>query len=729
MAAGFLITRILLVFWLSEPHFSSAFPRDRSFVNPVAWHSIKKKQEGYGYGNRRPLQYIQALRQTHIKLQPNIHDQDPMTAWQKPQSSVHSHAQIQNQPSLYHQTQNPYEPRSDVSTKWTQETSQSQHPPQRNLPLAKPRSFEFNLKIPFVDSQGQSKETSSTTKGLDLNSGGYNGQSYRPSSVQIYTTFNSDSGSDGVSGEGSTKYPNGGKSAHEISKPSFQLNLSVPIPPRPSSSNDGYVANLQKPGRVVQNSSMESSKPQSIPIQSGSEGMHLNSDGIVQQQTEHQPYKPVQTLYTNNTLVTFSPGHASQPTIPSQNIPTQQTLVFPQPLAPSLLIPQYPPLQRDNVHSGYYSSQINPLSNSYGNSQSGQTISPEVTNPPVSASQYETVPSGHYSAGQVKPSDNSYVQHQSWQPVGGPTLSALEQYNYGLFKPSSGQNVEAVPHQSPVHPSFPTAAQPQYELPSYHKPATNNYYGTHNVVPMGPKGVSSSYQHSRDQSGQAVLPALDSSQNFQGWSTHYQPQIKLPAQNAGGGQLDGKPQYRPLEPDNVHSGYYSSQINPWSNGYGSGQSGQMVSPEPTNPPVTPSQYETAPSGHYSAGQVKPSDINYGQHQSWQLVGAPPTSALEQYNYGPFKPSTGQNVVAVPHQSPVHPLVSTVAQPQYELPSYHQPATNNYYGVQLSGKPRYTKLFIDVEDETDKGNGQYDYSTAPQTYYDGHSRTWPVNVPE
>lgn len=251
---------------------------DRGSVHHEAWQGVREtQQEGYGYGNRRPLHYIQALRQPHRKLQASVYDQVQVKSWQKPPESslrVRSHAQIQNQPGLYHQSQSPYQPWSDDVTKWTQEMS----PLQRIHPLSMPRSFDFSLKVPFDNFLGQNKETSSTTKGSDLNSGGSVGAGLRPSSIQIYSSFDSPSGSDGFSDKGSSNYPYGGKNAHDVSKPSLQLSLSVPIPPttaspKPFSSNGGYLANLQRPGSVgfVQNSYMEPAKPQSSSTQSGSE--------------------------------------------------------------------------------------------------------------------------------------------------------------------------------------------------------------------------------------------------------------------------------------------------------------------------------------------------------------------------------------------------------------------------------------------------------------------------
>ncbi|XP_073327510.1 uncharacterized protein [Pagrus major] len=577
MAAGFLITRLFVVFLLSELDYSSAFPRGRSYVHPEAWQGLRRTQEGYGYGNRRPLQYIQALRQTHSKLQPNVRDQVQVRSWRKPQENslnVRSHAQIQNQPIPYHQTQSQYEPWSAVATKWTHEMSPSEHPPQRNHPLSTPRAFEFSLKVPFAEELGQNKGTPWTIKGSDLNSGGSDvadqySQLYRPTGVQIYSAFNSPPGPESFSGKGSTNYPTADKTAHEVSKLRFQLSLSVPIPPntpspKPSSSNGGHLANLQRPGRVGfdPNSYMELAKPQSSSTQSASERIFLNPSGTVQLQTQHQTHEPIQTEYTDNTMIRFSPAHASQHTTSTVQIsqgqdPTKQSLVYPEPPAQCLPAPQYPPLQRADVYSGYYNTHTSPLSNGNRKGQSGQPVSPDPTNVHLSLTpaQYEQVPSGHYSAGQIKPSAINYGQHQTWQPAGAPLTFASEQSDVQV-KPSFGQNVETLPDLSPGHPSCPTAAPSQYERPSFHQVATPNYYGTDNPVQMGPADFtfSSPYQYSRDLSGQDALPdhqtAVDPSSNL-GLSTDYQTQIRLPSQYPGRGKVDGKPQYAKLYIDDT----------------------------------------------------------------------------------------------------------------------------------------------------------------------------------
>ncbi|XP_034443674.1 uncharacterized protein LOC117762978 [Hippoglossus hippoglossus] len=128
--------------------------------------------------------------------------------------------------------------------------------------------------------------------------------------------------------------------------------------------------------------------------------------------------------------------------------------------------------------------------------------------------------------------------------------------------------------------------------------------------------------------------------------------------------------------------------------YGEDQSGQNVSPNP----VHLSQYERFPSGLYNAGQVKPGGNGYGTHQTWLPVGTRPASTSEQYS-SRFKPSSGQRQETVPP--------STGYQTQT--------------GSSGRGKPSYTKLLLDIENELGEGPGQTDYLAAParSPLYDGY----------
>ncbi|KAM7414020.1 hypothetical protein PAMA_019036 [Pampus argenteus] len=501
----------------------------RSSIHPEVWQTVKETpQEGYGYGIRRPLQYIQALRQSNRKPQPNVHGQVQVISWQKPQGSSltpRRNANIQNQPVLYHQTQNPYQTQPDVATEWTQEMPPSQPLPQRNYLKPKPRSFEFSLKIPFANFPDQSKDTSPITKGSALNSGGNNGAShsqlYRPNSIQIHSRFNSPSGSDGFSDKGSTNNPNGGLNVHDASKPSFQLSLSVPIASptpttKPTSSNIGYFANHQRPGSgdFVQTINME---PPILQSSSTQHGFSFNSDG----NAEHQSKDPGNTKRTEG--ITFSTDYVSQHATPAEHSSQEQVPTEPASSQPT---PNYPP-QFDNVDRRYYNGKVNP------------------------SSQFERAPNGHYSGGHLKPYGNTqYSQGETGQSTGSQFTFASEQYNSGQLKPSYSyeHNEEAIPH-----PAYPTISSSQYELPSFgyanrEVAATTNYDRMSDIVQKGQidfSPSSSPYQYSNVQSREAPLPdhltASDHLPNVQ-----YQTQVRRPGGFTGSHQLARKPTYTKL---------------------------------------------------------------------------------------------------------------------------------------------------------------------------------------
>lgn len=535
---------------------------------PGNWPAVMKK-EGFSFGNRRPLHYIHSLRQLNRKLQSDFQDQFPMANWQnfqgtlKDQSKVHTQNQLSN-----HQSPSLHQPSPHVA-KWNTATSLSQHP------LSKPRSFEFNLKIPFTDISEKNKGTSSAVKGSGFSNGGSEGSDHylqRPTSVQVSSSFNAMSGSDDSSGK---------DSAQEVSKPRFQLSLAIPIPPptpsaKPSSGKDHH-ANLQIPERVtvVQNSYMDPAKPQPSSTQSGSEWLFPNPP-TVQQQLVHQTYEPLQTKYTERISLAVSPGQDGQHPTPTEQIPTEESSVFPGSSASAPPISQYPSY---NVHGGYDNAQMNPLGNAYEMTQSSQTAP---YHPIDSFSQPEKVPSHHYSVGQVKPIGGIYDQTQTGQP-GAPATPSFEKYNFHQLNPLLCQNRESEVLLSPGQPVSPVFAPPQHEHPSSQKPATP-HYGADYVAQMGPTDLSS-HQYSRYHSGQDALPdsvtTFDPAPNIQDVPTDYQAEIRYPAHHADGHQLVQKPEYTKLfvdvedvRDDGAARSNYFGAASAHSDGYSGSWTGQ-----------------------------------------------------------------------------------------------------------------------------------------------------------
>ncbi|XP_034541179.1 uncharacterized protein LOC117814146 [Notolabrus celidotus] len=514
MVPKLLLRRVLLVILLTEMNSSSAFPGGRSSLHPEPLQGEREnQQQGYGYGNRRPLHYIRALRQANKTSK--ISDQIQGAPQNEPELSplmVRSFAQTQNQPHLSHQTQNLYLPWSEAGTKKKMEMSPSLSALQKKHPL----------KVPYANFPFQNKEEDSSTKGLGLSSGVKDNQKlYRPTGLQIFT---SSSGSDDSLETGSTQKTHVGKKQHEVIKPSFQLSLSVPFQsPKPSSDEVHHPGNPQAPGAngFFQDTDMEQN-PQSNSVWGESEWVLINVADSVQQPAKHHE---THTQPTDSKLVTFPPGPGSQLVFASEQ--TSQST------PPTL----HYPLQPDNMYSGYYNPQRKPTGTDYGNRQIGQTSSPDATNVP----------------GQV-PSANNYAQPQTLQSVDPLLTFPSEQYNHGQFETSygHGQNLEASSHPSLEYPEPPIVDQSHYNIPlsGYYDgdAAANNYYGKDNVEQMGQSDFS--YQHSRDHIGHDVLPnhptTFDPTSNYQSLSTGYQTQAELPDEYNGRQQLDGKPKYTKL---------------------------------------------------------------------------------------------------------------------------------------------------------------------------------------
>lgn len=529
------VNSVFLFFLLNILNLCSLLARsDMSLEN---WPAVMKKLEGFSFWDRRPLHYIRFLRKSNRELQSDFQDPSPMSNWQKFQGTLWNQSKVhtQNQPSD-HQSQSLHQPSSNVA-EWNTAISPSQYP------LSEPRSFEFSLRIPFTDLSGKNKGTSSAVKGSGLSNGGSEGaghyfQLQRPSSVQISSSFNAMSGSDDFSGKDSENYPTGGKTAQGVSKPNFQLGLSIPIPPptpspKPSSRKD-YHANLQIPERVtvVRNGYMDPAKPQPSSTQSGS------NSPTVQQQLGHQTYEPLQTRYTDKISLAISPGQDGRHPAPTGQIPPEESSVFPGSSASTPPISQYPPVQSYNVHGEYYNAQMNPLGNAYESTQSGQTAP---SHPIGSFSQYEKVPSDHYSAGQVKPTGGIYDQTQTGQQAAPAT--SFGKYNFNELNPLLCQYRESVDPLSPGHPVSPGFAPPQYEHPSSQKPATP-HYGADYVAQMGPTDLPSHHQYSRHHSRQDAFPdrvtTFDPAPNIRDVPTDY------PAYHTNGQRLVQKPEYAKL---------------------------------------------------------------------------------------------------------------------------------------------------------------------------------------
>lgn len=106
-----------------------------SSVQPRTWQGGRGEQDVYG--NPRPFQYMRALRPTDPQIYPNVSNQ----------------VQVESPTS--------YQPRSNIPTNRPMETSLVQPRAHRNNLVAKPRSFDISLRIPFAHSQTSSCQKAS----------------------------------------------------------------------------------------------------------------------------------------------------------------------------------------------------------------------------------------------------------------------------------------------------------------------------------------------------------------------------------------------------------------------------------------------------------------------------------------------------------------------------------------------------------------------------------------
>ncbi|CAJ1057595.1 uncharacterized protein LOC117814146 [Xyrichtys novacula] len=642
MGHKILITRLILVFLLRELNYSSAFPRGRSSMYPKSLQREGvKQQERYGYGNRRPLQYIRALRQAN-KTQSISEDQvKPSEIPEENSLMARSFAPIQNQAHLSYQTQNLHQPWSEETSPLTQQNGRS---------LFEPRSFELNLKLPFANLPNPSKDKDLQTKGAGLSSEVKDGQLYRPTGVQIFSSFNSPSGSDDVSGKGSTKNPNGGESPHEVSMPSFLFSLSVPITPptpslKPSSDEVGYLENSQSPEYMEPNFQPSS-------VYGESDWVLLNHANSVQQQTGYSPSQPLHTNPIDSKLVTFLPEPNK---LSSLSEPISQSAL------PTLQYPQQP----DNIFGDYHNSQIKSTQYDHGSSQIGQIPTLDTAQGLLSPLQYESFSSGHYSISQI-PSGNNHAQPQTLQTVTLQPTFPSEQYSYSQLETSLEQAVQTS-RPNLVHSSSPMVEQSHYNIPSsgYHamEAATSNYYGKGNMEPVGQTDYS--YQYSIGHSGQEVLPKIPTTldhTNYQAPIPIYQTQTGAPGQYNGRKQLVDKPNYTKLlihveDVAEQNGGQHESFTAPTPNYY-SGK--KTVEPLNSNPPPYMSVYHQTPGMEGGVGQYSANP----QQLQLEMDQAQASYALHgQMNYAP---GVGVNAGAVQtnlgQQDPVYHTMQDVYNP-------------------------------------------------------------------
>ncbi|XP_070406858.1 uncharacterized protein [Nothobranchius furzeri] len=128
MAAGVLISRILLLCLISDVNHSFAFPS--------GGHKKGRKQI-LNYGNRRPLDYIRHLRQPSV----NLHSYG-LVRTRQPSKNLLRDLSPPSLPLMKTRFQRPHGPKVMFPF---------QPGPLRNHPSAQPRSLQINVDIPFLN--------------------------------------------------------------------------------------------------------------------------------------------------------------------------------------------------------------------------------------------------------------------------------------------------------------------------------------------------------------------------------------------------------------------------------------------------------------------------------------------------------------------------------------------------------------------------------------------------
>ncbi|XP_017284364.1 uncharacterized protein LOC108243447 [Kryptolebias marmoratus] len=145
MPAGFLITRLLLVYLLQKVDYNSIFATAQPAAQ--AWHVARGP---YDYLPNLPLQHV-----THER-QPQVGHNNPWAKLVEGFIRSRNHPEANYHPSLHQQIQNPYHPQILIKNPYERLSSK--------LPALEPKKIEFNVNIPF---QHLVKGLALTKKGYD----------------------------------------------------------------------------------------------------------------------------------------------------------------------------------------------------------------------------------------------------------------------------------------------------------------------------------------------------------------------------------------------------------------------------------------------------------------------------------------------------------------------------------------------------------------------------------
>ncbi|KAJ3596947.1 hypothetical protein NHX12_003347 [Muraenolepis orangiensis] len=439
------------------------------------------------------------------------------------------------------------------------------------FPQAKPRSFEFSIKVPFMN-----KAKDGTPKESDPASSGGHGK-FRPSSLQIQTSFNKRSGAQKGSSDDTG-------SQVDPSKLSYNLEIDVPIP------------------------SKEKQETLSTP-----ENPFGNSLDANQKRPWTGQNKPTNTdLYALSVPETPESG---------AHLASTSRDIFP-PKRPTYV----------NRLNEYYNSQMEPkpATYDYSNDQSGQARSSDLTYmyeqsyPPSVTMPYDKA-QHELNDLSFRPNENECSKCQK-QEAGVDSQTAIsERGNYDQFGSSSeqqfrtGHDEDSSQAIDQGYNWYTTSAPSQYEQVSRPVWNTDTIYQAKNdaVVadsqqsmfkPPAPAGYQT-YEYEKDQSKQTLPGYLDAVQQPPPLISHI-----------GTSQMNDKAQFTKsvMEPE-YYLGAQVDKLGPVSD-YAETSSGLA---------------DYSPNSFNQHSQREPLYVGYSTEQQGIVQSTPSTAAFDTYQPNPL----------------------------------------------------------------------------------------------
>lgn len=715
-----------------------------------------KKQGQYGYGTRRPLHYIRALRQPNKNVQPKDQNQN---------------AKIQKQ---------------TLSSSYLQENSPTQSQAQRNYTGVRPRGFALNLDVPVFDLLNQ--------KGNGSPKVSFHGNDAEPK----YSPGLAIPSFDVFGNKESIKDLLGGGNGPGEPKPSLHLSFSVPLSAtslKPSQSGGGHFANPEPENLHFKNLYTELEK-QLGSVQTGLKLPILNHTDrqkhkqgptlkwpILNDITGNQQSQQAFELFTpqpTDGKLSLSPWFLSQPTRPQKpkDKPFMQNWILQKPALnkpTSVAFPNYPD------HVDLYNAYTSFIDFEGPNVQPNPAKlllslpSLQLDRIPNKATHFHTDgksgndPDGRPNSAETQSSLNihgSLSKGPAHGPGGGKSnhgnLNSNFQLSVSVPIPAKAPNITKVGgghsninfetgsidggymkpakqlssiHSGSKFPNVNFDTQPQInskwpvlDLDAGHRHSQEQAYDLFPLKPNDDKLTLSSWHFN---------PHTSSRQNTQdkpaglNWAlqkpsiTKQAPVLPLPKYEVYDASTEPRKfEGRVVDPSQSHSFYHSAWINPSNEGNVQDLGGYSDG--------TPFSLATKP---YEYNQLKPSidRTQVGHHlnppqsslayHSPSFVVDPVERAITNYELGK-RQKEPKRLISLnsyqssregpfPHQHPSDPTLNSVSLTTGYRSPKEFPERDADVPI-LHGKGKYSKLFLNVEDGDDGVDGQT-YFTAQKAH--------------